>query len=137
VPPHLEALWRERDLTADRHRAAFTALTREAKLPSPDLAQAVGDRTVHLRRSLTQPQMTHGNTAAARHPAPAFTASAARWDRPDAGQRPRSPSRSVRRGQPGQYSAGSRRCGRQGRTVLPSAESWPGRFKALAPNVER
>ncbi|WP_432170178.1 HAD family hydrolase [Streptomyces sp. 1222.5] len=45
VPSHLEALWRERDLTAERHRAAFTALTREAKLPSPELAEALYDRS--------------------------------------------------------------------------------------------
>jgi HAD superfamily hydrolase (TIGR01493 family) len=45
VPPHLEALWRERDLTAERHRAAFTALTREAKPPSPDLAEDLYDRS--------------------------------------------------------------------------------------------
>ncbi|GAB7106876.1 HAD-IA family hydrolase [Streptomyces phaeofaciens JCM 4814] len=45
VPPHLEALWRERDLTAERHRAAFTALTREAKLPTADLAEALYDRS--------------------------------------------------------------------------------------------
>ena len=45
VPPHLEALWRERDLTAERHRAAFTALTREAKLPSAGLAEALYDRS--------------------------------------------------------------------------------------------
>ncbi|MFF7987718.1 HAD family hydrolase [Streptomyces sp. NPDC007901] len=45
VPPHLEELWRERDLTAERHRAAFTALTREAKLPSADLAEALYNRS--------------------------------------------------------------------------------------------
>jgi HAD superfamily hydrolase (TIGR01493 family) len=45
VPPRLEGLWRERDLTAERHRAAFTALTREAGLPSADLAEALYDRS--------------------------------------------------------------------------------------------
>ncbi|MFE5207676.1 HAD family hydrolase [Streptomyces sp. NPDC056600] len=45
VPSHLEALWRERDLTAERHRAAFTALTREAMPPLPDLAEALYDRS--------------------------------------------------------------------------------------------
>lgn len=45
VPRHLEALWRERDLTAERHRAAFTALTREAGLPAAALAEALYDRS--------------------------------------------------------------------------------------------
>ncbi|MFB7512768.1 HAD family hydrolase [Streptomyces sp. NPDC056144] len=50
VPPHLETLWRERDLTADRHRAAYTSLVREANLPLPDLlvpdlADALYDRS--------------------------------------------------------------------------------------------
>ncbi|MEU9977736.1 HAD-IA family hydrolase [Streptomyces sp. NPDC051014] len=45
VPPSLEALWRERDLTAERHRSAFTALTREAKLPAADLAEALYERS--------------------------------------------------------------------------------------------
>lgn len=45
VPPHLEALWRERDLTAAQHRAAFTALAREAQLPAADLAGALYERS--------------------------------------------------------------------------------------------
>jgi HAD superfamily hydrolase (TIGR01493 family) len=45
VPPRLEGLWRERDLTAERHRAAFTALTREALPPLPDLAEDLYDRS--------------------------------------------------------------------------------------------
>jgi HAD superfamily hydrolase (TIGR01493 family) len=45
VPPHLEGLWRERDLTAERHRAAFTSLTREAGLPRADLAEVLYDRS--------------------------------------------------------------------------------------------
>ncbi|MGW2931361.1 HAD family hydrolase [Streptomyces sp. NPDC055722] len=45
VPTHLEELWRGRDLTAERHRAAFTALTREAGWPSADLAEALYDRS--------------------------------------------------------------------------------------------
>ncbi|MGW2683555.1 HAD family hydrolase [Streptomyces sp. NPDC001414] len=45
VPPRLEALWRERDLTATRHRAAFTALTREAKPPAAGLAEALYERS--------------------------------------------------------------------------------------------
>ncbi|MFD4047734.1 hypothetical protein ACFWSF_19350 [Streptomyces sp. NPDC058611] len=42
VPAHLEALWNERDLSADQHRAVYTALTQEAGLP--ELAQALYDR---------------------------------------------------------------------------------------------
>lgn len=44
VPTHLEALWRERDLGADQHRAVYTALAQEAGLPVPELAQALYDR---------------------------------------------------------------------------------------------
>ncbi|MFD3781454.1 HAD family hydrolase [Streptomyces sp. NPDC058612] len=44
LPAHLEALWRERDLSAGQHRAAYTALAREAGLPAPELAQALYDR---------------------------------------------------------------------------------------------
>ncbi|SEL25732.1 HAD family hydrolase [Streptacidiphilus jiangxiensis] len=45
VPAHLEGLWRERDLTAERHRAAFTAMTREAGRPAADLADALYERS--------------------------------------------------------------------------------------------
>lgn len=45
VPPRVQGLWRERDLSAEQHRAAFTALIREAKLPSADLADALYDRS--------------------------------------------------------------------------------------------
>ncbi|MDH6133804.1 HAD superfamily hydrolase (TIGR01493 family) [Kitasatospora sp. MAA4] len=44
VPTHLETLWRERDLSAGRHRAAYTALAQEAGLPVTELAQALYDR---------------------------------------------------------------------------------------------
>lgn len=44
VPAHLEAMWRERDLSADQHRVVYTALAREAGLPAPELAQALYDR---------------------------------------------------------------------------------------------
>ncbi len=48
IPPHLVNLWRDRDLTADRHRACYTALAREAHLPDPALADALYERTFHL-----------------------------------------------------------------------------------------
>ncbi|WP_431046981.1 hypothetical protein ACQUSR_33045 [Streptomyces sp. P1-3] len=44
VPRHLETLWRERDLSTDRHRAAYTALAREGLAPSEVLM--VGDDRV-------------------------------------------------------------------------------------------
>ncbi|MFF8604937.1 HAD family hydrolase [Streptomyces sp. NPDC015346] len=44
LPARLETLWHERDLDGERHRAAYTALAREAGLPSPELAEALYDR---------------------------------------------------------------------------------------------
>ncbi|MGW4386905.1 HAD family hydrolase [Streptomyces sp. NPDC004685] len=44
LPSHLAGLWRERDLSAEKHRAAYTALAREASLPSAELAEALYDR---------------------------------------------------------------------------------------------
>lgn len=41
LPARLEPLWRERDLSPEQHRAAYTALTREVPLPSPELADAL------------------------------------------------------------------------------------------------
>ncbi|MFD9336174.1 HAD family hydrolase [Streptomyces sp. NPDC060028] len=44
IPAHLERLWRERDLSADQHRAAYTALITEAEPPGAQLARALYDR---------------------------------------------------------------------------------------------
>lgn len=44
LPPRLATLWRERDLSSEQHRAAYTALAREVALPSPELADALYDR---------------------------------------------------------------------------------------------
>ena len=33
IPPHLERVWRDRDLTGEHHRAAYTGLSRTAGLP--------------------------------------------------------------------------------------------------------
>lgn len=44
IPTHLEQLWRERDLSAHQHRAAYTALIAEAGLPGAELTQALYDR---------------------------------------------------------------------------------------------
>lgn len=53
VPPHLETAWRERDLTAERHRGAYTALTHEAGVTDPALARALYDR--HMEPAAWQP----------------------------------------------------------------------------------
>ncbi|MFF6773083.1 HAD family hydrolase [Streptomyces sp. NPDC012637] len=44
VPRRLEKLWRERDLDAERHRAAYTALIHEAGVTDPALADALYER---------------------------------------------------------------------------------------------
>jgi HAD superfamily hydrolase (TIGR01493 family) len=44
VPAHLAELWSRRDLTAADHRAAYTALIRQAGLPWPGLADTLYDR---------------------------------------------------------------------------------------------
>lgn len=44
VPPGLEQLWQERDLSAEHHRTAYTRLAREAELPWEDLYEALYDR---------------------------------------------------------------------------------------------
>ncbi|MEV6109194.1 HAD-IA family hydrolase [Streptomyces sp. NPDC051940] len=45
VPEHLAEVWRTRDDSAERHRAAFTGLAREVGLPWPGLYDALYDRT--------------------------------------------------------------------------------------------
>jgi putative hydrolase of the HAD superfamily len=44
VPAELAGLWGERDLDAERHRAAYTAMTRRVPLPDPALADALYER---------------------------------------------------------------------------------------------
>ncbi|WP_326571128.1 HAD-IA family hydrolase [Actinacidiphila glaucinigra] len=44
VPARLERLWQERDLSAEHHRAAFTALAREVELPWEEAYDALYDR---------------------------------------------------------------------------------------------
>ncbi|MEV7524757.1 HAD-IA family hydrolase [Streptomyces sp. NPDC091371] len=44
IPPHIEGLWRERDISADLHRAAYTALAAEAGLPGTELVEALYER---------------------------------------------------------------------------------------------
>ncbi len=49
VPERLAGLWRERDLDAVRHRAAFTGLAREVGLPWPRLYGVLYDRHMSPR----------------------------------------------------------------------------------------
>lgn len=44
MPAHLETLWRERDMSAEQHRAAYGGLARAAGVTVPELAQALYDR---------------------------------------------------------------------------------------------
>jgi putative hydrolase of the HAD superfamily len=44
LPEEIEPLWEARDLTADQHRAAYTALARAAELPAGLSADALYDR---------------------------------------------------------------------------------------------
>lgn len=44
VPAHLADLWARRDLTADDHRSAYTALVERAELPWPGLADVLYER---------------------------------------------------------------------------------------------
>ncbi|HZG03831.1 MAG TPA: HAD-IA family hydrolase [Streptomyces sp.] len=53
VPPELRELWRERDRSAERHRAVYTALARRVPLPRPELYDALYDR--HLRPEAWRP----------------------------------------------------------------------------------
>jgi putative hydrolase of the HAD superfamily len=53
IPEHLRQLWRERDLDAARHRAAYTSLAALAGLPHPALHDALYDR--HLEPEAWHP----------------------------------------------------------------------------------
>lgn len=44
IPDELAGLWRERDRSAELHRAAFTGLSRQVPLPDPALHDALYDR---------------------------------------------------------------------------------------------
>lgn len=44
MPPHLAELWRTRDESAERHRAAYTGLARQVELPDPGLYDALYER---------------------------------------------------------------------------------------------
>ncbi|MES4903965.1 MULTISPECIES: HAD-IA family hydrolase [unclassified Streptomyces] len=44
VPPHLAEVWGVRDRSAENHRAAYTGLAREVRLPRPELYDALYDR---------------------------------------------------------------------------------------------
>ncbi|MGW3247038.1 HAD family hydrolase [Streptomyces sp. NPDC001070] len=53
VPGHLERLWRERDLSAEHHRAAYTGLAREVELPWEGVYEALYDR--HMKPAAWSP----------------------------------------------------------------------------------
>ncbi|MFP8941901.1 HAD family hydrolase [Streptomyces fenghuangensis] len=53
VPAGLRELWRERDRSAERHRAAYTALARRVPLPRPELYDALYER--HMRPEAWHP----------------------------------------------------------------------------------
>ncbi|MGW0828200.1 HAD family hydrolase [Streptomyces sp. NPDC002845] len=53
VPDGLEELWRTRDRSAELHRAAYTALSRQVPLPDPSLHDALYDR--HMTPAAWQP----------------------------------------------------------------------------------
>ncbi|MFJ9737127.1 HAD family hydrolase [Streptomyces sp. NPDC101166] len=44
VPEELAGLWRDRDRSAEQHRAAYTGLSRQVTLPDPALHDALYDR---------------------------------------------------------------------------------------------
>lgn len=44
VPPRLAGAWRDRDLSAEHHKAAYVALARQAPLPAPEFAERLYDR---------------------------------------------------------------------------------------------
>ncbi|ORT60805.1 HAD-IA family hydrolase [Streptomyces sp. CB03238] len=44
VPERLAELWATRDMTTERHRAAYTGLARQVELPAPGLYDALYDR---------------------------------------------------------------------------------------------
>ncbi|MEU7279927.1 HAD-IA family hydrolase [Streptomyces sp. NPDC045431] len=44
IPEHLAEWWATRDVTADHHRATYTALARQVRLPDPALYDALYDR---------------------------------------------------------------------------------------------
>ncbi|MEV0522988.1 HAD-IA family hydrolase [Streptomyces sp. NPDC050439] len=53
VPDRLAELWAQRDRSAAQHRAAFTGLSREVRLPDPLLHDALYDR--HMRPEAWRP----------------------------------------------------------------------------------
>lgn len=53
IPPELAGLWAERDVSAEQHRAAYTALARQVPLPDEKLYDALYER--HMRPEAWQP----------------------------------------------------------------------------------
>ncbi|MBT2388675.1 HAD-IA family hydrolase [Streptomyces sp. ISL-1] len=53
MPPGLAGLWKTRDESAERHRAAYTGLARQVELPDPGLYDALYER--HMRPAAWRP----------------------------------------------------------------------------------
>ncbi|MET9464466.1 HAD-IA family hydrolase [Streptomyces sp. NPDC006544] len=80
LPPHLAAPWRERDLGAEQHRAVYTALAREAALPSPELADALYDRHLTAAAWRPYPDTARTLTALRERGVPVAVVSNIGWD---------------------------------------------------------
>ncbi|MGI5486289.1 HAD family hydrolase [Microtetraspora malaysiensis] len=80
VPEYLAELWKERDLSAERHRAAYTELAREAALPCPDLADALYDRTLTPAAWLPYPDTESTLRELRRREIPVAVVSNIGWD---------------------------------------------------------
>ncbi|PZG21256.1 hydrolase [Nonomuraea aridisoli] len=80
VPAHLADLWRDRDLTDDCHRACFTALAREARLPDPALADALYERTFRPEAWHPYPDTRDVLAALRRRGVPTAVVSNIGWD---------------------------------------------------------
>jgi HAD superfamily hydrolase (TIGR01509 family) len=65
VPRELAGLWAERDRSAERHRAAFTALARQVPLPDPRWYDDLYER--HMRPEAWQPYPDTRRVLAALH----------------------------------------------------------------------
>jgi FMN phosphatase YigB (HAD superfamily) len=80
VPEHLAPLWARRDLTAADHRAAYTALIRQAGLPWPELDGILYDRHCLPETWLPYPDTLAALEALAEREVPVAVLSNIAWD---------------------------------------------------------
>ncbi|NUP01883.1 MAG: HAD-IA family hydrolase [Nonomuraea sp.] len=80
LPGHLTALWRDRDLTDEHHRACYTALAREARPPDPSLAEALYERACHPIAWQPYPDARHVLQELRRRGIPTAIVSNIGWD---------------------------------------------------------